>query len=380
MCDTGARLANLCQTVVGTRQPALPTVARRSLTLREPDGTSLGAIPTAMGGMTRLAYERARQAGIATEPLLAKAGLTEGQVLDRSARIKVRNQIDFLELVAQAVGDPFLGFHMAQSCDLRELGLLYYVGASSKTLGDAWRRGARYTSVVNEGLCLRYLEGQAVTMVFEYVGVPRHIDRQQIEFSMTALVRFCRQLTRRELAPRHVSFAHRRNEDASELSAYYACDVEFGASADQSTFDPAFRDLPIVTADFHLNELLTGYGEEVLARRSMNRGSFRSQVENAIVPLLPHGTARAGEIAKDLGVSQRTLARRLAAEGLTFSEVLEALRSELARQYLADEGLTISQVAWLLGYQEISAFTHAFKRWTGMTPREARAAREGGAS
>jgi AraC-like DNA-binding protein len=358
----------------------LQTVAPRSLTLREPDGRSLGAIPTAMGGMTRLAYERARQAGIALEPLLAKADLTEGQVLDRTARIKVRNQIDFLELVAQAVADPFLGFHLAQACDLRELGLLYYVTASSKTLGDALRRGARYTSVVNEGLSLRYVEGHAVTMAFEYVGVPRHIDRQQIEFGMTALVRLCRQLTGRDLAPDRVSFIHRRNENASELSAFFACDVAFGATADQAIFDATLRDLPIVTADPHLNELLIAYGDEVLARRAMNRGSFRSQVENAMVPLLPHGTVRAGDIAKDLGVGQRTLARRLAAEGATFSEVLEGLRSDLAHQYLADDGLTISQVAWLLGYQEISAFTHAFKRWTGMTPREARATREGAAS
>ena len=59
-------------------------------------------------------------------------------------------------------------------------------------------------------------------------------------------------------------------------------------------------------------------------------------------------------------------------EGVTFSEVLESLRSDLARRYLADESLSISQIAWLLGYQEVSAFTHAFKRWTGMTPREAR--------
>lgn len=355
-------------------------VARRSLTLREPDGTSLGAIPTAIGSMTRLAFERARQAGVVLAPLLAKAGLTEADVLDRNVRITVRGQIDFLDLVAQAVADPFLGFHLAQACDLRELGLLYYVGASSKTLGDAWRRGSRYTSVVNEGLSLRYVEGHAATLTFDYVGVPRHIDRQQIEFSMTALVRVCRQLTGRELAPSRVGFTHRRNEDASELSSFFSCDVEFGAPADAATFDASLKDLPVVTADSHLNELLIGYGDEVLARRAMNRGSFRSQVENAMVPLLPHGTARAGEIAKDLGVGQRTLARRLATEGATFSQVLEGLRSDLARQYLADDGLTISQIAWLLGYQETSAFTHAFKRWTGMTPREARAARESGAS
>jgi AraC-like DNA-binding protein len=60
-------------------------------------------------------------------------------------------------------------------------------------------------------------------------------------------------------------------------------------------------------------------------------------------------------------------------EGVTFSEVLESLRGDLAKQYLSDADLSISRIAWLLGYQEVSAFTHAFKRWTGKTPREARA-------
>lgn len=348
--------------------------------MREPDGTSLAAIPTAVGSMTRFAHARALKAGIAPEPLLAKVGLTEGQVLDRMARIKVRQQIDFLNLVAAALDDHFLGFHLAQACDLRELGLLYYVAASSKTMGDAWRRAARYTTVVNEGLSLRFVDGRDIRMIFEPVGVPRHIDRHQIECGMTALMRVCRQLTGRELTASRVEFTHRRNDDPSELSAFFGCDVRFGAPADQATFAATFKELPIASADPHLNELLIAHGEEALARRTANRGSFRSQVENAMLPLLPHGMVRAGEIAKDLGVSQRTLARRLAVEGATFSDVLEGLRSDLARQYLADAGLTVSQVAWLLGYQEISAFTHAFKRWTGMTPREARTVREAAAT
>jgi AraC-like DNA-binding protein len=101
--------------------------------------------------------------------------------------------------------------------------------------------------------------------------------------------------------------------------------------------------------------------------------TFRVDVENAIAPLLPHGTARVPEIARRLGMSPRTLARRLAEEGLTFSTVLEGLRMDLARHYLQDEDLPISKIAWLLGYGEVSAFTHAYKRWTNRTPREARA-------
>jgi AraC-like DNA-binding protein len=78
------------------------------------------------------------------------------------------------------------------------------------------------------------------------------------------------------------------------------------------------------------------------------------------------------EIARMLGMSQRSLARRLSSEGLNFSELLDNLRADLADRYLAEESLSITQIAWLLGYQEVSALTHAFRRWTGTTPREAR--------
>jgi AraC-like DNA-binding protein len=96
------------------------------------------------------------------------------------------------------------------------------------------------------------------------------------------------------------------------------------------------------------------------------------KVENAIVPLLPHGHARIGTIAAELGVSRRTLARRLAAEGLTFRKVLDDLRFDLTKRYLREEDLPISEIAWLLGYRETSALNHAFKRWTGRTPTRGR--------
>jgi AraC-like DNA-binding protein len=98
-----------------------------------------------------------------------------------------------------------------------------------------------------------------------------------------------------------------------------------------------------------------------------------SDIENAIASLLPHGKASVDEVARKLGMSRRTLARRLASEGLTFRSVLNQLRFDLAQRHIKDSALSISQIAWLLGYQEVSALTHAFKRWTGSTPRGMRA-------
>jgi AraC-like DNA-binding protein len=331
------------------------------------------AHPTANGAITRLAYAKAKGAGLDLGPILKRAGLTALQIETPNARLRVRDQIKFLDLVADALNDGFLGFDLAAEFDPREMGWLYYVAASSETLSQALLRGARYSSMVNEGISLGYSESGDVSVVIRYVGVSRHLDRHQIEFMMAALVRMVRALTGQQLMPKLVTFIHRRDAVSAEFQAFFGQGLEFGAKADQVTFAATIKDLPVATADPYLNKLLVTYCEEAISRRPGSRGAFRARVENAIVPLLPHGKVRAADIARQLGMARRTFTRRLSADRLTFSGLLESLRSDLARRYLADEDISISEIAWLLGYQEVSSFTHAFKRWTGQSPRQARA-------
>ena len=329
-------------------------------------------LPSATGGIARLACARAKEGGIELESLLRKAGLTRGQIDDPDARLKVRDQIRLLDVAAEELADDFLGFHLAQTYDLRAMGLLYYVAASSHMLVEALQRVTRYSMIANEGVVVKFREAKDIAITFNYVGVARHSDRHQIEFWMATVVRICRQLTGRRLPANRVRFTHQRHGDTPELNAFFGSEVEFGAMTDEIAFDPPIKELAVIGADPYLNELLTGYCEEALARRGTNRGPFGLSVENAIALLLPHGKAQAGEVAHQLGVSRRTLARRLAAEGLTFAGVLQNLRSDLAQRHLNDETLPISKIAWLLGYRDVSAFTHAFRRWTGKTPGAAR--------
>jgi AraC-like DNA-binding protein len=332
----------------------------------------LGAIPTAAGIITRLAYERVQAAGVTLEPLLKKAGLTKQQVEDLDARLSVQCQIRFLNLAASALQDEYLGFHLGQLAEIRQLGLLYYVPASSETLGEALHRVARYSSMSNESLSLNCIKGKDIRIVINYVGVARHLDRHQIEGWLTALIRLCRKLTGCRVEPSAVRLIHRRAGNSSEFAAFLGGDIEFGATIDEVVFAAPIAGIPVVSADPYLNKLLIANCEEALSHRLTKHGPFRAVVENAIAPLLPHGSARASEIACRCGLSQRTFERRLTSESLTSSQVLDDLRRDLATQYLADHNLSVSQIAWLVGYQQISAFTNAFKRWTGKTPREAR--------
>ena len=335
----------------------------------------LAAIPTAQGGLSRLVIERLKSVGVPVAPLLERAKLTPEQIAESDERLSVRSQITLLDEAAIVLKDDHIGFTLARDFDLRKIGLVYYVMASSQTLGDALKRVARYSKITNEALVFGYREGNRGTVSLSYSGVSRHSDRHQIEFCMFAVIRICRALTGQHLVPQHFLLSHHRSEATAEMARFVGTKVGFGAEADEFALNADALKLPLVHADTYLNDLLLKNCEAVLADRKADPSSLRTQVENAISSLLPHGRVSVEDVARNLGVSERTLARRLSDEGSAFSEILQDLKRDLAVRYLEDRKLHVSKIAWLLGYQEVSAFTHAFKRWTGKTPSEMR--REG---
>jgi AraC-type transcriptional regulator len=165
------------------------------------------------------------------EPLLRRVGLTPEVIAEPEERLSVQRQIALLNEAATAVNDDCLGFTLARDFDLREIGLVYYVMASSGTLGDALKRLARYSKVTNEALVFGYREGNRLTINLSYFGVPRHSDRHQIEFCMFAVLRICRVLTGHNLVPQQFSISHYRSEGASEMARFVGTKVEFGADA-----------------------------------------------------------------------------------------------------------------------------------------------------
>lgn len=338
------------------------------------DPDKIGAVPTATGGIARAAYSHAVGSLPDTALLAKRAGITLKQLKNPSCRIAVGSQIAFLNLVAQRLSDDFLGFHLASEIDLRELGLLYYVQTSSDSLGEALRRTQRYCSIQNEGVLIKYRDTGPVCVSFHYNGVRRLSDRHQIEFFVTMVVRLCRHLVARRLNPIRMKFAHRRTEVPHDIAAWAGCEFVFGSNVDEIEYAPSTGRLPIVSADPYLSRLLIRYCEEAMSSRRVKASSWRLAVENTLAPLLPHGQGRMSEVAARLGVSTRTLERRLAAESVSFVDVLDELRCALAKRYLQEPSLPISEIAWLLGYADPSAFTHSFRRWTGKPPTQLRVA------
>ena len=133
------------------------------------------------------------------------------------------------------------------------------------------------------------------------------------------------------------------------MARFVGTKVEFGAETDEFALNADALKLPLVHADTYLNDLLLKNCEAALADRRADLSSFRTKVENAISSLLPHGRVSVKDVARSLGISERTLARRLSDEGLAFSEILQDLKRDLAIRYLDDRNLHVSKIAWLLG-------------------------------
>jgi AraC-like DNA-binding protein len=163
-----------------------------------------------------------------------------------------------------------------------------------------------------------------------------------------------------------------RKADQREFDRAFGCHVEFGAPSDLLEFSSDTLALPLVTKDTHLLETLRPFCDDAAKARNTANGSMRASVENEAQRLLPHGQASADAVVKALGVSVRTLSRRLSAERTTFAEVVDHLRRSLALEYLKEPGFSSGHIAWLLGYEGSTSFNHAFKRWTGHSPSFAR--------
>jgi AraC-like DNA-binding protein len=303
---------------------------------------------------------------------LIKAGLAPEVVEDPAARLDARAQITFLDLAAQELGDDLFGFHLAQGFDVREIGLVYYVMASSEQLADALRNAERYCQIVNEGVRLRVAIGEGAVIALDYVDFDRRLDRHHIEFWLVALVRICREVTESRFAPSRLKARHVRPALPAAFRSFFGVEVEFGSDVDEIVLSAPVASLPAARHDSHLNHLLLRYAEAALASRPARYADIRLEVERLLPELLPHGKANAAEISRRLGTSARSLSRKLREDGVSFAEILDELRRALARHYLVEHELPVPQIAWLLGYREVSSLTPAFKRWTGMTPRQFR--------
>jgi hypothetical protein len=259
---------------------------------------------------------------------LDRQGLSAAELLQR-AEIKPY-------LVAKATENGCFGLDLAANeGDPRDNGLLVYTALSSKTLGEALKVVERYFHVFNEAIDVNVeFWPREVTVEYHLSDAGLAAPRQAMEFGAANLVRSLRFLTNSRLRPGEVKFRHSRNHDIAKFVRFFGCPVHFGTRHNSLTFSGRQLALPIATADKRLHGLLIGYCEEILVSREDSSPDLRHRVEKIIAKRLCKGEAETEAVAHELGMSIRTLARRLGELGVTFAQISDELRHDLASRYL----------------------------------------------
>jgi hypothetical protein len=279
------------------------------------------ALPTVTGIAARLAIAVLKKQNIAVVPLLRRAGLSEHDFDGRQQRISAASQGRFLEHAAEAMDDSAFGLHLAEEANPREAGLLFYVTSAASNIDEALALFARYSRIVNEAVRVKRAHApDGVVAEISFIGLSRHTAKQVTEFGVAVTIRALREIAGQNIRPTHLSFIHGRNSDLRAFERFFGCAVEFGAPRDQVAFSNETLALPLVTEDPHLLETLRPICDAAAKERGTAIGSLRAAVENEAQKLLPHGKAKRHRVAKTLGLSERTLTRKLADEGATYTK------------------------------------------------------------
>lgn len=280
-------------------------------------------------------------------------------------------------LAVAATGDPALGLDAPRYTSQTTFHALGYAVLASATLKDAFERIVRYRRLIGDVMALRLTDlGDRYRLEIDVSadpGVPYHA----VDAIASLCVRQARALHRpRPCNPLAVTFARPEPFDAKPYLEVFRAPVRFGAAANTLEFTRADVEDPLPTGNA---ELARG-NDEVLARFLARQEQARvaTRVQQALLEALPDGAPSKTAIARKLGMSARNLQRHLAEEGTTFKDVLNDARAHLARTYVAEQRLSVTEIAFVLGFADVSAFSRAFRRWTGVSPRDwARSRRAG---
>ncbi|UJR85347.1 AraC family transcriptional regulator [Sandaracinus amylolyticus] len=327
--------------------------------------------PTTWGRALAAMLDRARPLGIDPEVLRRALGVDDALLRDPDGRVPLTALYELVERVIDETGDPHAHLRLAQQLDVEAFDALGLLVMSSPTLGDALDRTLEYQRVFVEGE--RY-EGIATERALHvrYVpwGPPRAAHVAMADIFARDLAVNVAMVTGAPIPGVQVRLRRAPPADRARWEALLGTSAELDAPVDEVVLPKDALELAIPRADAVLARFFARYLDARLAK--LPAPSWTARAERAIEDLLPRGEPTLASLAQRLHASPRTLQRRLEDEGTTFGALLESVRRSRALA-LVEAGMSIAEVAWMLGYSEPSAFHRAFRRWTGRTPASWRA-------
>lgn len=322
--------------------------------------------------MVRPAIAGLRAHGVDVAGALATARIEPQALDDPDARIAHEAAVRLWRFAETTTGDPDFGLSIGATIPPGGLGVLEYAGRKSRDVRAGLERVARYMRLNHDVAQIELRPIERGLELHHRLPAGRHLPRAAVDFVFAAALKLLRSAADRDITPLEVRLDYPRPMCTAALEAFYRAPLRFDAGERVMHIAEADANAPMIGAEPALCAILDAHARDLLARMPRTE-SFIDRVRALVAEELRGGNPTADYIADRLRMSTRTLQRRLGQGGSSHKVILNELRREMAASYLRDPRLAISEVAFLLGFSEPSAFHRAFKRWLGQTPAEYRA-------
>ncbi len=327
-----------------------------------------------------------RQRGVDVGEFLAGFNLTEQCLSESFKRIP---EVTVRDLWCEAVrhtNDEALGLKVGRRADPLAFGVIGYVLSNAATVGQAFQLLERFNRLVFDETLLypeRNPEGLGILHFRRDPKADPELNRPMVEYLMASLLRLSGFLVGGEdLGPRYLQrITFRHSQPAESVMDIYReifgkAELLFEHFETSITFGSEFLNLPVAYGDPQMLELMKNQADRQL-RALAKEGDIVARVRESTRRRLLGKSPTVSEVAADCGLSRATLQRRLTEAGTSFQQLLDEVRFDTARELLEDTENSLNEIAFMLGYGEVSAFHHAFRRWSGTTPGEYRDKEQG---
>ncbi len=310
--------------------------------------------------------------GLDTDTMLEGISITRAQLDDPDARISMDDAQTLWARAYQQSGDPDLALHAAEALPMGAYRVIDFLGWNAPTFGGALTQVSRYFPIINSLVRLPIRDlGTEYELGIECPSRAGALTRPYVEYTFAAVFSRAREVTGGHQTLRRVDFAFPAPPNVSEHERIFGCPVRFGAATSRMLVTRPVWNTVNERAQPDLFAVLLSHADTVL-NQIPSESPELLEVRRSIGEQLRGGDPSLEVVAKQLATSPRTLQRKLKAHGVRYSELLDSMREGTAKGYLSDAQISITEAAYLLGFSEQSAFSRAFKRWTGMSPIEYR--------
>ena len=325
-------------------------------------------------GLTQAILAALRLAGVGNpEALLPEAGIDPGLLGKPENRIPFERQNALWRLAVETASVPAFGLQFARSIQPTSFGVVGYMAMNCGSIGECLEAIVSYQLLAGEGGEFS-LEpcGNDTALCYTPVNPGDAVTPERVVGMLAATVSFGRWLVGESFRPRRVAFTHEAPGETAEYAEFFGCPVAFAEAQNCAVYTPSVTGLVVPTASEELLALLRERANRML--EGLSRGGIASRIASLLASQLDSAVPDKAVIAAQLGMSERTLQRRLRDEGTTYQATLDRTRHYLARDLLRNTQVPLAEVAVQLGFSEPSTFFRAFKRWEGVTPGQYREA------